>query len=64
VTNGTQDQTPEYRYRDRDSINVNDAEEMAYWAKKFGVSELAIRATVAKVGPLLRDVACELWKAV
>lgn len=57
-------QAPEDRYKDRESVNVNDADEMAYWAKKFGVSALAIRAAVAKAGPLVRDVACELWKAV
>jgi Zn-dependent peptidase ImmA (M78 family) len=57
-------QVPEDRYKDRESVNVNDADEMAYWAKKFGVSVLAIRAAVAKAGPLVRDVACELWKAV
>jgi hypothetical protein len=59
-----QDQSPEDRYKDRDIINVTDVDETVYWAKKFGVSELAVQVAVAKVGPLLRNVACELWKAV
>jgi hypothetical protein len=59
-----QDQAPEDRYKDVNSINVTDASEIKYWARRFGVSELTIQAAVSKVGPLLRDVACENWKDI
>jgi hypothetical protein len=55
---------PEDRYKTHDTINVNDPAEVAYWAKRFTVSEQHIRAAVAKVGPLVRDVSVVLWRLI
>ena len=45
---------------DRDRINVNEDYERRDWAKKFGVSEDALRKAVAKVGVMAADVEREL----
>ena len=47
---------------DRDRINVNQDYELRDWAKKFGVSEDALRAAVKAVGPMAEDVRKHLGK--
>jgi hypothetical protein len=36
--------------QDRARVNVNETHEVAYWTKRFGVSEDELRAAVAAVG--------------
>jgi hypothetical protein len=36
---------------------------VAYWTKKWGVSAQALKAAVAKVGPMASDVARQLGKS-
>jgi|HubBroStandDraft_6_1064221.scaffolds.fasta_scaffold2417607_1 hypothetical protein len=55
---------PEDHDKHRDTINVNDPADVAYWAKRLTVSEQHIRAAVAKVGPLVRDVSLVLWRLI
>lgn len=43
-------------------INVNQDHEVAYWTKKFGVSEAKLREAVQKVGPMVADVKKYLGK--
>ena len=49
---------------DRDRINVNESYEVRDWAKKFGVTEDALKAAVKKVGPMAKDVAKALGKSL
>ena len=49
-------------YSDLDHIDPGDDTMVAYWADRWGVTPLAIYAAIGKVGPLLRDVAVEVWK--
>jgi hypothetical protein len=49
---------------DRDRINTGEAYELRDWAKKFGVSEDALKAAVKKVGPMAQDVAKALGKSL
>ncbi len=45
----------------RDDVrnNVNQPHEVRYWAQKWGISEAVLRAAVAAVGVLVKDV--EAW---
>lgn len=45
--------------RDDSRINVNQAHEINYWTRKWGISEDVLRRAVAAVGVLVRDV--EAW---
>ena len=47
---------------DRMRINVNEDYERRDWAKKFGVTEEALKAAVEKVGSQASDVERELKK--
>lgn len=47
---------------DRTHINVSEAWERAYWAKKRGVSEDQLIKAVGAVGPMADDVARRLGK--
>jgi hypothetical protein len=49
---------------DRDRINASESYEVRDWAKKFGVSEDALRAAVKKAGPMAKDVAKALGKSL
>jgi hypothetical protein len=49
---------------DRDRINSSEDYEVRDWAKKFGVSEDALRAAVKKAGPMAKDVAKSLGKSL
>lgn len=43
-------------------INVNQAHEVTYWTKKFGVSEAKLKAAVKAVGPMAKNVKKYLGK--
>ena len=43
-------------------IDVHQAYELAYWARKFGVSREQLAEAVQKVGTNAEDVAIELGK--
>lgn len=45
---------------DRDRINVGEDYELRDWSRKFGVTPEALKAAVAKVGPMVDDVKREL----
>ena len=45
---------------DRSRVNVNEAHEVAYWTKTFGVSEEQLRAAVKAAGPMVEDVRKQL----
>jgi Protein of unknown function (DUF3606) len=47
---------------DPNKINVNQQWEAAYWCRTLGVTELALRAAVGAVGPMVRDVRRYLGK--
>jgi hypothetical protein len=42
---------------DRDRINTDEAYEVRDWAKRFGVSEDALKTAVQKAGPMVKHVA-------
>jgi hypothetical protein len=43
-------------------INVNQAHEVAYWTKKWGVTEAQLKAAVSRVGVMVKDVQKALGK--
>ena len=45
---------------DRDRINVHEPYELRDWSKKFGVTPEQLKAAVAKVGVMAKDVEAEL----
>jgi hypothetical protein len=47
-----------------DRIKPGENEKIAAWALRWGVSPLTVMAAIVKAGPLLRDVAVEVWKTV
>lgn len=47
---------------DPNKINVNQSWEISYWSDALGVSEQKLRAAVAAVGPLVKDVKKYLGK--
>jgi hypothetical protein len=49
---------------DRDRINTSEAYELADWSRKFGVSPEELKAAVARVGPMAKDVARALGKSL
>ncbi|MGU3360699.1 DUF3606 domain-containing protein [Methylobacterium sp. M6A4_1b] len=49
---------------DRQRINVNEAWEVTWWCRKFGVTEAQLRAAVKAVGPMVKDVAKYLGKPI
>lgn len=48
--------------QDRTLISLSDAYEVRDWSAKFGVSEAALRAAVARVGNRAEDVERELGR--
>ena len=48
--------------RDRARVNVNEAWEVNYWSKRFGVTPAQLRQAVRKAGPLAKNVRRELGK--
>jgi hypothetical protein len=46
--------------RNENRININDYDEVAYWARLFGVSEEQLLITVQRVGDSVEAVATEL----
>ena len=53
------DQNP---YEGLTHLSLNDPEIIAYWAAKWSVTPLTVMNAIRKVGPLMRDVAVEVWK--
>jgi hypothetical protein len=49
-------------FRDRDRINVKERHEIAFWAKRWGVSPEQVVAAHRKVGQSVKDIAAELGK--
>jgi hypothetical protein len=49
-----------HKARDRSLISINQAYEVAYWAKKFKVSPAKIKAAVTTVGRSARNVSAYL----
>jgi hypothetical protein len=47
---------------DRSKVNVNEAWEVAYWTREFGVSEAQLRAAVRAVGTSTAAVRKHLGK--
>jgi hypothetical protein len=45
---------------DDQRINVDQDHESSYWSKKLGVSRDKLRETVAKAGPMVKNVEREL----
>lgn len=45
--------------RDDARININQPHEVRYWTSKWGISETTLRAAVAAVGVMVKDV--EAW---
>jgi hypothetical protein len=48
-------------YTDLDFIDPTNSAMVEYWAEQWSVSSWVILAAIAKVGPLLEDVAPEIW---
>ena len=49
-------------FADLDHIDPSNAAMIEFWAAQWNVSPSAVLAAIAKVGPLLGDVAPEIWK--
>jgi hypothetical protein len=49
--------------QDASRINIHEDYEVAYWAKKFGVTKDELKAAVSKVGVSAEAVAKALGKA-
>jgi hypothetical protein len=45
---------------DAKRINVDEAYEVQYWTKEFGISAQQLRAAVKRVGVMVEDVRAEL----
>lgn len=56
------DDTSKRNAQDSGRVNVNERHELAYWTKKWGVTEQELRDAVARAGPLAKDVARQLGK--
>jgi hypothetical protein len=56
------DDTSKRGAADRSRINTSEDYELRYWTEKWNVSAEALRAAVAKVGPMVTDVARQLGK--
>ena len=54
----------EEKYEDSDAleINVEDPEDLAFWAEQFELSEIALKEVVAKVGKSLDTITAYLQK--
>ena len=50
--------------RDRSHINIDQEHEVRYWTQELCVSEAALTAAVAKVGPSVEAVRRELHRNV
>jgi hypothetical protein len=48
--------------QDRSRVNVNEAWELRYWSKKFGVTEEQLKDAVKAAGPLADAVGKHLGK--
>jgi hypothetical protein len=48
--------------QDRSRINVNEAWELQYWSRKFGVSEEQLKTAVKAAGPSVEAVSRHLGK--
>ena len=44
------------RPQDASRINIHEPWEVSYWTKKFGVTAERLKAAVAAVGPMVKDV--------
>mgnify|MGYP002662340484 CR=1 FL=1 len=51
------------RLADRKTISINQAHEVTYWSKKFGVSKSVLIGAVEKVGNKVVDISRELAAA-
>jgi hypothetical protein len=49
-------------FRDRDRIDIRERHEVAFWAKRWGVTADQIVAAHRKVGHGVKDIATELGK--
>lgn len=47
---------------DASRVNTGEAYEVSYWSKKFNVSAEELKAAVAAVGPMAKDVEERLKK--
>ena len=45
--------------RDDARININQPHEVRYWTGRWGISETTLRAAIAVVGVMVKDV--EVW---
>jgi hypothetical protein len=48
--------------QDDSRINIHQAYEVAYWTKKWGISETTLKQAVASAGVMVTDVAFWLKK--
>jgi len=48
------------RPQDAQRVNVQEGYELRYWTRKFGCTEEQLRAAVARVGVMAKDVEAEL----
>ncbi|MCC7048711.1 MAG: DUF3606 domain-containing protein [Alphaproteobacteria bacterium] len=46
--------------RSRERVNLEDKAEVAFWCRRWGVSEEALRKAVQKRGPMVINVGREL----
>jgi hypothetical protein len=51
---------PPQNARDPNHVNVDDAEDVRYWADKFGCATEELKAAIKKVGPNPQAVRAEL----
>ena len=54
------DDTRNERAAVRSRVNIEDAQDIAYWCARLQCSERELRAAVKKVGVLAKDVRMEL----
>jgi len=57
------DDTTKRSPQDAARVNVNERHEVAYWTKKWGVTEQKLKDAVARVGVMVKDVAKDLGKS-
>ena len=52
----------DHAYADLDRIDPNNPAMVEYWARQWNISSWVILAAISNVGPLLEDIAPEIWK--
>jgi hypothetical protein len=57
------DDTTKRSPQDAARVNVNERHEVAYWTKKWGVTEEKLKEAVTRVGVMVKDVAKHLGKS-